>query len=183
MATLSDPAPCGRPLSASAAAAAPALLACPRLVDERPPSTPKSSEKRARDVEALSGDKRQRREGSHDQELPSCQPLSLREYQKEALGTAVYPGRGNNVVYAALGLAGESGEVANKVKKVLRDDGGAFTEERKQQVADEVGDVLWYAAVLASELGVDLETIAARNLCKLRGRRERGTLQGSGDNR
>mmetsp|Transcript_75541 Transcript_75541/g.233725 ORF Transcript_75541/g.233725 Transcript_75541/m.233725 type:complete len:154 (+) Transcript_75541:104-565(+) len=110
-------------------------------------------------------------------------PLSLAEYQRRAMATAFYPQKGNNVAYAALGLVGESGEVANKVKKVLRDSAGDFSLERRQQIADEVGDVLWYAAALADELGVPLEEIARRNLAKLQSRSERGALAGSGDKR
>uniref|UniRef100_A0A7S1MSX3 NTP pyrophosphohydrolase MazG-like domain-containing protein n=1 Tax=Alexandrium catenella TaxID=2925 RepID=A0A7S1MSX3_ALECA len=110
-------------------------------------------------------------------------PLELSEYQRRAMATAFYPQKGNNVAYAALGLAGESGEVANKVKKVLRDAGGDFSLERRREIADEVGDVLWYAAALANELGVPLEEIARRNLAKLKSRSERGAMAGSGDRR
>eukprot|EP00927_Polykrikos_kofoidii_P080649 TRINITY_DN77564_c0_g1_i1.p1 TRINITY_DN77564_c0_g1~~TRINITY_DN77564_c0_g1_i1.p1 ORF type:complete len:145 (+),score=33.47 TRINITY_DN77564_c0_g1_i1:137-571(+) len=109
--------------------------------------------------------------------------LALAAYHREAMSTAVYPQKGNNVAYVALGLVGESGEVANKVKKVLRDEGGEFTTARRLEIADEVGDVLWYAAAMADELGVPLEEIAKRNLAKLRSRRERGAIAGSGDQR
>ena len=73
--------------------------------------------------------------------------------------------------------------MANKVKKVLRDNGGVLSTERRSQLADEVGDVLWYAAAMSEELGIPLEEIAQRNLDKLKARRERGTIGGSGDTR
>jgi NTP pyrophosphatase (non-canonical NTP hydrolase) len=78
-------------------------------------------------------------------------------------------------------LAGEAGEVADKIKKMLRDK--IDSPEYREQVMLELGDVLWYAAVLASDLGYDLETVANRNLEKLQGRQKRGTLHGTGDNR
>lgn len=105
---------------------------------------------------------------------------NLNDYQKECLKTGVYP-RTHSIVYPALGLAGEAGEVADKVKKILRDD--IDSPEYREQIMLELGDVLWYAAVLAHDLGYDLETVARRNLDKLRARQQRGTLHGSGDDR
>lgn len=99
------------------------------------------------------------------------------EYQRKARETAVYPVE-MGLPYTALGLAGEAGEVANKVKKMIRDNATLGI-----QVADEIGDVLWYCAMLADELGISLEEIAWRNLDKLRLRKERGTIQGNGDER
>jgi len=87
------------------------------------------------------------------------------------------------VIYPALGLAGEAGEVCNKTKKILRDDGGRMTEEKRTQLIDELGDVLWYVANLATDLGVTLDEVARINLAKLNSRKERGTITGSGDNR
>ena len=108
--------------------------------------------------------------------------LTFREYQERAKTTAVYPGRGEgNFVYPALGLAGESGEVCEKVKKAIRDDGGRLTEERKALLAKELGDVLWYAATMASELELDLGEVAAANLAKLAARKAAGTIHGDGD--
>ena len=75
--------------------------------------------------------------------------------------TATYPGAGDNLVYPTLGLAGEAGEVAEKVKKMLRDDGGVMTGERLEALAGELGDVLWYVAQVATEAGLDLDEIAA----------------------
>ena len=108
-------------------------------------------------------------------------PLTLLEYQEGARGTAFYPGKGANFVYPALGLAGESGEVANKVKKVLRDEDGKLSEQSRVALIDELGDVLWYLSAMADELGETLEAVAARNLAKLKARQEKGSLQGSGD--
>lgn len=109
--------------------------------------------------------------------------LTFDSYQDSAAATAVYPQVGKNIAYPALGLGGEAGEVQNKVKKVLRDDGGVLTPDKRDAIADEIGDVLWYAAVLAREIGASLEDIALRNIEKLKRRAASGTLQGSGDKR
>ncbi len=109
--------------------------------------------------------------------------MSFEEYQKLSRETAVYPDRGKNFVYPTLGLAGEAGEVANKISKIFRDDKGRITEERRREIKKELGDVLWYVSQLASELGLSLEKIASSNIENLFSRRERGTLHGSGDNR
>lgn len=108
--------------------------------------------------------------------------MSLANYQLEARSTAIYPSS-TKVIYPALGLAGEAGEVCNKAKKIIRDDGGKLTDDKKEQLIDEAGDCLWYLANLATDLGVTLEEVARRNLSKLQSRQERGTLTGSGDNR
>ncbi|MGC8905508.1 nucleoside triphosphate pyrophosphohydrolase family protein [Thermus sp.] len=108
--------------------------------------------------------------------------MSFEEYQKEAQKTALYP-EAHRLVYPALGLAGEAGELANKVKKVLRDHGGQLSEEAREAILAELGDVLWYAAQVATDLGASLEAVAQANLEKLRSRKERGRLGGSGDNR
>jgi len=93
----------------------------------------------------------------------------------------VYPDAGSNLTYPALGLCGEAGEAAEKVKKAIRDDGGQLTPERREALAAELGDVLWYVAQLATEAGLDLDQIAGANLDKLLSRRDRDVLQGSGD--
>ena len=109
--------------------------------------------------------------------------MKMNDYQEKARGTAMYPNLGSNPFYPTLGLCGESGEVAEKMKKVMRDDGGIISKEKKQEIAKELGDVCWYISNLASELGFSLEEIAQMNLDKLYSRKERGKLQGSGDNR
>ena len=103
-------------------------------------------------------------------------------YQEAARRTAIYADR-HRVVYPALGLASEAGEVAGKIKKVLRDQDGDFERAPLEAIRDELGDVLWYVAVLAADLGLSLEEIAADNLGKLAARRERGTIGGGGDHR
>jgi NTP pyrophosphatase (non-canonical NTP hydrolase) len=109
--------------------------------------------------------------------------MDLNDYQQSALVTAIYPNRGSNFPYPALGLAGEAGEVADKLKKVIRDNDGVLTDPVRDAVAKELGDVMWYVAVLAAELDYDLNTIAQNNLDKLASRLERGVISGSGDNR
>jgi NTP pyrophosphatase (non-canonical NTP hydrolase) len=108
--------------------------------------------------------------------------MILADYQKFTESIAIYPGHstGNEqaLSYVALGLAGESGEVADKIKKYLRD--GALDH---LAVAKELGDVFWYATQLAYELGFTVEQILQINIDKLTSRKERGVLQGSGDNR
>lgn len=105
--------------------------------------------------------------------------MKFSDYQTEAKKTAVYPqGEWKGVYYTALGLAGEAGEVANKIKKHIRDGVLNFDD-----IADEVGDVLWYCAMLAHELGYDLGTIAENNVVKLSSRAKRHVLQGEGDTR
>jgi NTP pyrophosphatase (non-canonical NTP hydrolase) len=103
---------------------------------------------------------------------------SLNDYQKAAYSTAIYPDTAA-IFYPAMGLAGEAGEILNKLKKTLRDG----TPMDALALKKELGDVLWYVAVLAEDLGISLELLAQANLEKLRDRAERGTLKGSGDNR
>jgi NTP pyrophosphatase (non-canonical NTP hydrolase) len=103
-------------------------------------------------------------------------------YQRSSRQTAEYP-REAWLTYPALGLAGEAGEVAEHAKKAIRDDAGTITDERRAAIAKELGDVLWYTAQLASELGLELDAIARENLQKLLSRQRRGVLSGSGDNR
>ena len=110
--------------------------------------------------------------------------MTFEEYQKKSRQTAIYPNKDNNFVYPTLGLAGETGEVVEKIKKVLRKDrGGVIDETLKQEIAKEMGDVLWYLANLSTELGLSLEKIATDNLEKLLSRQERDKLHGQGDNR
>tara|TARA_R110002110_G_scaffold248824_1_gene464999 strand:- start:206 stop:547 length:342 start_codon:yes stop_codon:yes gene_type:complete len=104
-------------------------------------------------------------------------------YQYKSQETAIYPDKGDNLYYPALGLAGEAGEVCEKIKKIMRDKMGVVTKEDAVELSKELGDVLWYISALASELGVSLSTIVEDNLEKLKSRQERGELQGSGDNR
>ena len=109
--------------------------------------------------------------------------MQLNDYQRKSVEFAIYP-HSHSILYPALGLAGEAGEVANKVKKFIRDgyDKEDF-EQKKIELASEIGDVLWYCAALARDLGFDLSSIAQENYSKLSGRKERGTIGGSGDTR
>ena len=107
--------------------------------------------------------------------------MHLSDYQQRSRATAVYPDAGANLTYPALGLCGEAGEAAEKVKKAIRDDGGRLTPERRDALAGELGDVLWYVAQLATEAGLELDEIAQSNLDKLLSRRDRAVLHGSGD--
>ncbi len=107
--------------------------------------------------------------------------MKLNEYQEAARKTANYR-IDDIIIYPALGLASEAGEVAGKVKKVLRDFNGNFNSQ-KHKIADELGDVLWYVAVLAEDIGYTLEEIAQMNIDKLASRQERNQIHGSGDER
>ena len=109
--------------------------------------------------------------------------MNFKDYQKKSRKTALYPNRGKNFVYPTLGLAGEAGEIAEKIKKVFRDDGGKITKEKKEDLEKELGDVLWYLSQIATEVALKLDKIADKNLKKLASRKKRGTLHGSGDNR
>ena len=108
--------------------------------------------------------------------------MKLNDYQNRARATAIYP-RHTALAYCVLGLTGEAGEVADKVKKIIRDNDGVLTKESKQEIAKELGDVLWYLANLSAELGFDLQSVAEMNIQKLVSRKQRGKLSGSGDNR
>ena len=116
-------------------------------------------------------------------------PLTLDEYESEALEHAIYA---DDLIYPVLGLVSEAGEVADKFKKLLRDEqfelpfddvAVTMTYEERYEVAQELGDVLWYVTALANDLNFSLEEVAEANLRKLEGRSKRGTIRGSGDNR
>lgn len=108
--------------------------------------------------------------------------MDFNTYQSLARKTKIYPD-GAKIVYPALGLCGECGEVAEKVKKAIRDNNGYIDDERKAALKLECGDVLWYLSNLASDLGLTLEEIARHNVEKLQNRQERNALSGNGDNR
>ena len=112
--------------------------------------------------------------------------MTLDEYQAQARTTAVYPEEAR-VLYPTLKLAGEAGEVAEKLGKLMRDEGflpgETLRQEQRDALAKELGDVLWYVANLAADLGLSLEGVGRINLEKLASRRDRGVLGGSGDER
>ncbi len=109
--------------------------------------------------------------------------MRFRDYQILSRKTAIYPKKGRNLSYPTLGLCGESGEVAEKVKKLLRDKKGKLDSQSKQEIIKEMGDVLWYLSAIASELKVNLEEVAKININKLSNRKKKNKIQGSGDNR
>lgn len=111
--------------------------------------------------------------------------MNMIEYQDKATQFAKYPNHTPmaGLTYCTLGLTGEAGEVAEKVKKIIRDGHGSLTLEKAEDLCKELGDVLWYVSQTARELGFTLEQVAARNISKLTSRQERGVLGGSGDNR
>jgi len=108
----------------------------------------------------------------------------MNTYQNKAQETAIYPRENNmDLIYTVLGLAGEAGELANKVKKIIRDDKGILSKEIKDALRAELGDVLWYIAGIAESLDISLDEVAFKNLVKLQDRQERGKISGSGDKR
>ena len=108
--------------------------------------------------------------------------MKIEEYAEAAAETAIYP-KTHAILYPALGMAGEAGEVANKVKKIIRDGIKAQPETWREDLASEIGDVLWYCAALARDLNIPLSQIAAQNRDKLAARKQAGTIGGSGDKR
>lgn len=109
--------------------------------------------------------------------------MNFKEYQEKSRKTALYPNVGNNFIYPTLGLSGEAGEVAEKIKKVIRDKNNIINDETREMIKKELGDVLWYVSQLATELNLSLDDVAEKNIEKLYSRMERGMLKGSGDNR
>jgi len=109
--------------------------------------------------------------------------MDFDEYQEKSRKTAIYPNIGNNIQYPTLGLCGECGEIAEKIKKIMRDKAGIVTLDDREGIRQELGDVLWYVAALCSELGLTLNDVAEFNILKLRSRQDRDILHGSGDDR
>ena len=109
--------------------------------------------------------------------------MEFKEYEEKARKTAVYPDRGNNLIYPVLGLAGEAGEVVEKVKKLIRDKNREIDAAFLEAIKKELGDVLWYIAAICAELGISMEEVARLNIEKLYSRMERNKLHGEGDDR
>lgn len=108
--------------------------------------------------------------------------MTFDDYQKKSRATAQFPREGlSPLYYLTLGLVGEAGEIANKVKKIIRDDGGIASEEKRKMIQNEMGDVLWYMAQLATELDFSFDEVAVANLEKLLSRQRRGVIHGDGD--
>lgn len=113
--------------------------------------------------------------------------MEFDDYQRRVLKTAMYPDVGRNLVYPAMGLAGEAGEACDKIKKMWRNkgvmDASKLTIQERVEIVKELGDVLWYIAAVAKELDTDLSTVAVENIRKLEDRHARGVTKGEGDNR
>jgi len=106
--------------------------------------------------------------------------MTFEEYQEKALKTKLYP-QDIALLYLALGLNGEAGEVGEKIKKIYRDYGGHLSDDMKEAICKEMGDVLWYYVALCEEIGFTIEEIMKKNLEKLQDRVNRGVIKGSGD--
>ena len=111
--------------------------------------------------------------------------MNFDEYQHIVSRTAVYGKETQEykLMYICMGLAGESGEVIEKLKKVVRNDDGVVTEEKRADLEKELGDVLWYLSELARALGLSLDAVAQGNITKLADREKRNVIKGEGDNR
>lgn len=109
--------------------------------------------------------------------------MTFNEYQKLMSPLAIYPEVGHNFIYPTLGLVGEAGEVAEKIKKIIRDKNKKIDDSTRAEIEKELGDVLWYLQQLSTELGLKLEDVAQTNVAKLMSRLERNKLHGDGDNR
>lgn len=109
--------------------------------------------------------------------------MDLDEYQKLALRTAAPKTKKNELFHLLLGLCGESGEIAEKAKKIIRDKGSDFSQWDKDDIEKELGDVLWHVAVIANYFDIPLGKVGEKNIAKLADRLERGMIGGSGDNR
>lgn len=110
--------------------------------------------------------------------------MTLNEYQQKALTTALCSGDDfKDLVHWVLGMTGEAGEVAEKLKKIIRDKNAILNEQDKQELIKEMGDVMWYLAVLSDHLGYEFEAVAKANSDKLQSRQSRNKLRGDGDNR
>lgn len=110
--------------------------------------------------------------------------MTLDEYQKQALVTAVFnDDEFKDLAHWVFGITGEAGEIAEKIKKIVRDKNGVISTQDNQEIAKEIGDVMWYLAVLAKHLGYSFDEIGTMNIAKLRSRQSRNKIHGKGDNR
>ena len=109
--------------------------------------------------------------------------MDFNEYQEKAWKTAIYPNKGNNLIYPVLGLGGETGEVLEKIKKIMRDEKNQISEKKKEELKKELGDVLWYLSSICKELNITLNDVVNKNISKLNSRKKRNQLHGSGDKR
>lgn len=109
--------------------------------------------------------------------------MTFNEYQLKAKETAIFPDEENRFIYATLAMMGEAGEVSEKIKKIWRDKGKVVSDQDREEIKKELGDVLWYMSQLAAELKIDFDDVATSNIDKLQSRLQRNVLHGAGDNR
>jgi len=109
--------------------------------------------------------------------------MHFSDYQKQSRLSAIYPQMGQNFTYSLIGLVGETGEVAEKIKKLIRDKQGKLDNDYRAEIKKEMGDILWYFSQLATDLSIDLEDLVKTNLEKIKSRQTRNQIHGSGDNR
>ncbi len=109
--------------------------------------------------------------------------MNLNEYQRLALRTASPKDKKNELFHLLLGLSGESGEIAEKAKKIIRDNDSDFSQWDIEDIIKELGDVLWHVAVIADYFDISLDKIGEKNIAKLADRLKRDVISGSGDNR
>lgn len=109
--------------------------------------------------------------------------MTFKEYQDETEKHAIYPGKGHNFLYPLVGIMGEAGEIAEKIKKIWRDKENIISAEDRLEITKEIGDVLWYLSQLSTELGIEFNEVAETNIKKIQSRLERQQINGSGDNR
>ena len=111
--------------------------------------------------------------------------MEFNEYQEKASVTATFTGKQeeHQLMYLALGVCGEAGEIAEKVKKIIRNDEGVVSDEKRESIRSEIGDVLWYLSQLSRVLGIPFEDAAQDNIRKIMDRKARGVVRSTGDTR
>jgi NTP pyrophosphatase (non-canonical NTP hydrolase) len=109
--------------------------------------------------------------------------MDFKEYQEKSKETMIYPKLNPSWIYPALGLSGEAGEISEKLKKILRDKEGKVSDNDKDAIKKEIGDVIWYLSAICTELDLSLDDAAKNNIEKLQSRKNRSALKGKGDYR
>ena len=111
--------------------------------------------------------------------------MDFDEYEKLASRTGVFEGKvaENPLMYLGLGVTSEAGEVADKIKKIMRNDQGVISTERKEALKFELGDVLWYLSQISRQIGIPFSEVATANIEKLADRAKRNVISSDGDNR
>jgi len=109
--------------------------------------------------------------------------MDFNEYQKRAKETAIYPKMNPSWTFPAIGLSGETGELMEKLKKIIRDSDLKVTDEKLDSIKKELGDILWYLSAITTELNLSLDEIANDNIAKINSRKQRAVIKGEGDYR